>query len=252
VNDFKIVIPARYASSRFPAKPLVDLCGKPLLQHVYECACKTNADTVVIATDDERIASVAEQFGATVCMTSSDHASGTDRIVEVTQKMGWQDDDVVVNLQGDEPLTPEKIIMQVAENLHKNPEAVCATLSAALSSREEITNPNVVKVVSDINGFALYFSRADIPYDRDMTIPADDLSEYQRHIGIYAYRVSFLKEYASLPVCTLEKHEALEQLRILWNGKKIHVAEAVELPGHGVDTPDDLEQVKKIIESRSL
>jgi len=252
VNDFKIVIPARYASSRFPAKPLVDLCGKPLLQHVYDCACLTNADTVVIATDDDRIASVAEQFGATVCMTSGDHASGTDRIVEVAQKMGWQDDDVVVNLQGDEPLTPEKIIVQVAENLHKNPEAVCATLSAALSSREEITNPNVVKVVSDINGFALYFSRADIPYDRDMTIPVDDLSEYQRHIGIYAYRVGFLKEYASLPVCTLEKHEALEQLRILWNGKKIHVAEAIELPGHGVDTPEDLEQVKKIIESRSL
>lgn len=252
MNNFKIVIPARYASSRFPAKPLVDLCGKPLLQHVYECACKTGADTIVIATDDERIASVAEQFGATVCMTSADHVSGTDRIVEVAQKMGWKDDDVVVNLQGDEPLTPEKIIVQVAENLHKNPQAVCATLSASLTSRDEITNPNVVKVVSDINGFALYFSRASVPYDRDQTIPVDDLSEYQRHIGIYAYRVGFLKEYAQMPVCTLEKHEALEQLRILWNGKKIHVEEAVELPGHGVDTPEDLAQVKKIIESRSL
>ena len=251
MNDFKIVIPARYASSRFPAKPLVDLCGKPLLQHVYECACNTKADTVVIATDDERIASVAEQFGAEVCMTSPDHVSGTDRIVEVAEKMGWENADVVVNLQGDEPLTPEKIIIQVANNLHKNPDAVCATLSAALSSREEITNPNVVKVVTDINGFALYFSRASIPYDRDQTIPVDDLSEYQRHIGIYAYRVGFLKEYSELPVCTLEKHEALEQLRIVWNGKKIHVEEAVELPGHGVDTPEDLEQVKKIIESRS-
>lgn len=250
VSDFKIVIPARYASSRFPAKPLADLCGKPLLQHVYECAIKAGAETVVIATDDERIAEAAKSFDASVCMTSADHASGTDRIVEVAEKMGWQDDDVVVNLQGDEPLTPENIIKQVAQNLHDNPEAVCATLSAALTSREEITNPNVVKVVSDKNGFALYFSRADIPYDRDQTLPVDDLSEYQRHIGIYAYRVGFLKEYSKMPVCTLEKHEALEQLRILWNGKKIHVAEAIELPGHGVDTPEDLQQVKAIIESR--
>ncbi|MCK4709523.1 MAG: 3-deoxy-manno-octulosonate cytidylyltransferase [Gammaproteobacteria bacterium] len=252
MNDFKIVIPSRYASSRFPAKPLVDLCGKPLVQHVYDCACKTGADTVVIATDDKRIADVAEKFGANVCMTSANHASGTDRIVEVAEKMGWKDEDVVVNLQGDEPLTPEKIIVQVANNLYANPDAVCATLSAALSSRDEITNPNVVKVVADKNGFAMYFSRADIPYDRDQTIPVDDLSEYQRHIGIYAYRVGFLKEYTQMPVCTLEKHEALEQLRILWNGKKIHVAEAIELPGHGVDTPEDLEQVKAILEARNL
>lgn len=250
MTNFKIVIPARFASSRFPGKPLVDLCGKPLLQHVYDCACQAGADTVVIATDDPRIQQVAEQFGANVCMTSAEHASGTDRIVEVANTMGWQDDDVVVNLQGDEPLTPAKIILQVAQNLHANQEAVCATLSAGLTSRDEITNPNVVKVVADKNGYALYFSRAGIPYDRDKTIPADDLSEYQRHIGIYAYRVGFLKQYALMPVCTLEKHEALEQLRILWNGKKIHVAEAIELPGHGVDTPEDLAQVKAIIEAR--
>lgn len=252
MNDFKIVIPSRYASSRFPAKPLADLCGKPLVQHVYECACKAGAETVVIATDDSRIADVAESFGASVCMTAENHASGTDRIVEVADIMGWKDDDVVVNLQGDEPLTPGKIITQVARNLHANPEAVCATLSTALNSREEITNPNVVKVVSDKNGFAMYFSRADIPYDRDQTIPVDDISEYQRHIGIYAYRVGFLKEFAQMPVCTLERHEALEQLRILWNGMKIHIAEAVELPGHGVDTPEDLQQVKATIEARNL
>lgn len=251
MNDFRIVIPARYASSRFPAKPLADLCGKPLLQHVYECARNTAADSVVIATDDDRIAEVAEQFGASICMTSADHASGTDRIVEVAEKLGWNDDVVVVNLQGDEPLTPKEIIVQVAKNLHANPAAVCATLSAALTSRDEITNPNVVKVVSDKNGFALYFSRADIPYDRDQTIPVDDLSEYQRHIGIYAYRVGFLKKYAKMPVCTLEKHEALEQLRILWNGMKIHVQEAIALPGHGVDTPEDLEMVKAVIQARS-
>jgi len=251
VNDFKIVIPARYASSRFPAKPLADLCGKPLLQHVYECACNSGADTVIIATDDNRIAAVAEQFGAAVCMTSTDHASGTDRIVEVAEKLNWQDDVVVVNLQGDEPLTPKQIIVQVANNLHANPAAVCATLSAALTSRDDISNPNVVKVVADKNGFAMYFSRASIPYDRDQTIAADDLSEYQRHIGIYAYRVGFLKEYALMPVCSLEKHEALEQLRILWHGKKIHVQEAVALSGHGVDTPDDLQQVKAILEARS-
>lgn len=251
-NDFKIVIPARFASSRFPGKPLADLCGKSLLQHVYECALSTGAETVIVATDDDRIASAAKEFGAAVCMTASEHNSGTDRIVEVAEKMQWNNDDVVVNLQGDEPLTPANIITQVAENLHKNPQAVCATLSAALASREEITNPNVVKVVTDKNGFAMYFSRADIPYDRDQTIPVDDLSEYQRHIGIYAYRVGFLKQYSKMPVCTLEKHEALEQLRILWNGEKIHVAEAVELPGHGVDTPEDLEQVKQLLETRSL
>jgi len=251
MNDFKIVIPARFASSRFPGKPLVDLCGKPLVQHVYECAVSTGADTVIIATDDDRITEAAKDFGAPVCMTSANHNSGTDRIVEVAEKMSWKDDDVVVNLQGDEPLTPASVIKQVAENLHKNPSAVCSTLSAALASREEITNPNVVKVVSDINGFAMYFSRADIPYDRDQTVPVDDLSEYQRHIGIYAYRVAFLKRYASLPQCTLEKHEALEQLRILWNGEKIHVEEAVELPGHGVDTPEDLEQVKQLLETRA-
>jgi len=251
MNDFKIVIPARFASSRFPGKPLVDLCGKPIVQHVYKCAVSTGADIVIIATDDDRIAEAAKDFGARVCMTSANHNSGTDRIVEVAEKMGWQDDDVVVNLQGDEPLTPASIINQVAENLHKNPAAVCSTLSAALASRDEITNPNVVKVVSDINGFAMYFSRADIPYDRDQTVPVDDLSEYQRHIGIYAYRVGFLKRYASLPQCTLEKHEALEQLRILWNGEKIHIEEAVELPGHGVDTPEDLEQVKQLLETRA-
>lgn len=252
MNKFKIVIPARYASTRFPAKPLVDLCGKPLLQHVYECACETNADTVVIATDDKRIADVAESFGAVVCMTSDRHVSGTDRIAEVAEKMFWKDDDVVVNLQGDEPLTPKSIITQVADNLHQNPEAVCSTLSASLTTRDEVSNPNIVKVVSDINGFALYFSRASIPYDRDQVITDDDLSEYQRHIGIYAYRVGFLKQYSNLPVSKLEKYESLEQLRILSSGKKIHVAEAIELPGHGVDTPEDLAQVKQIIESRSL
>lgn len=248
MTNFKIVIPARFASSRFPGKPLEDLCGKPLVQHVYECAVSTGADTVIIATDDQRIAEVAESFSAPVCMTSDKHNSGTDRIVEVAEKMRWKDDDVVVNLQGDEPLTPASVIKQVAGNLYKNTQAVCATLSAALASREEISNPNVVKVVSDKNGYAMYFSRADIPYDRDQTVPVDDLSEYQRHIGIYAYRVGFLKRYHQMPLCTLEKHEALEQLRILWNGEKIHVEEAVELPGHGVDTPEDLEQVRQLIE----
>lgn len=252
MNNFKIVIPARYASTRFPAKALVDLCGKPLLQHVYECACKTGAETIIIATDDSRIESVARDFGADVCMTSENHVSGTDRIVEVAEKMGWHDSDIVVNLQGDEPLTPEKTIIQVANNLHNNPEAVCATLSASLTSKDDVTNTNVVKVVSDKNGFALYFSRASIPYDRDQVITDEDLAEYQRHIGIYAYRVDFLKQYSQLPVSRIEKYESLEQLRILWNGKKIHVEEAVELPGHGVDTPEDLIQVKKIIESRSL
>lgn len=249
VNDFKIVIPARYASTRFPAKPLVDLCGKPLLQHVHECALKSGAVEVVIATDDQRIFDAARKFGADVVMTSSDHQSGTDRIVEVAELHQWHDDEIVVNLQGDEPLTPAEVIQQVATNLYTHNQAVCATLSTPLTRLQEITDPNVVKVVTDAHGYALYFSRAPVPYDRDASISEAELHLYHRHLGIYAYKVGFLKSYASMRSCAIETIEKLEQLRILFHGEKIHVAEAVSLPGHGVDTPEDLEQVRQIMQS---
>lgn len=248
-TDFKVVIPARYGSTRFPGKPLADICGKPMLQRVYECAKKSNAGEVIIATDDERIQSVAEQFGADVCMTSSDHPTGTDRLAEVCLKYNWEIDDIVVNLQGDEPLTPVEILNQVAENLAQNKRAGIATLSTQIQSREEIEDPNIVKVVSDAEGYALYFSRAAIPFNRDAdTDESDDsFKHYHRHLGIYAYRVNFLHSYVNMDVCALESLEKLEQLRALYSGVAIHVEQACCLPGPGIDTPDDLKLISKLI-----
>lgn len=245
-EDFKIVIPARYDSSRFPGKPLADIHGKPMIQRVYEAAVDAGASEVVVATDSTLIGMAAEDFGATVCMTLEEHASGTDRLCEVVDKLGWPEETVVVNLQGDEPLTPPAIINQVAVNLIKNSSADCATLYTGLS-REEANDPNTVKVVADVNGFALYFSRSVIPYIRD---PDDDaVSEmmYKRHIGLYAYTVRLLKRFQTLQPCELEQAEKLEQLRLMWNGLRIHVAQASSIPGHGVDTPDDLERVRAAI-----
>ena len=164
---FKVVIPARYASSRFPGKPLADICGKPMLQHVYECAQNSGAEQVIVATDDSRIQAVAEKFGAEVCMTSTNHPTGTDRLAEVCLKYNWQIEDIVVNLQGDEPLTPVDILKQVATNLADHPRAGIATLSTQIKSLDEIKDPNVVKVVTDAEGYALYFSRAAIPFNRE-------------------------------------------------------------------------------------
>jgi 3-deoxy-manno-octulosonate cytidylyltransferase (CMP-KDO synthetase) len=245
-EDFKIVIPARYDSSRFPGKPLADIHGKPMIQRVYEAAVDAGAGEVVIATDSTLVGMAAEDFGATVCMTLEEHTSGTDRLCEVVDKLSWADDTVVVNLQGDEPLTPPAIINQVAVNLIKNNSADCATLYTGLS-REEANDPNIVKLVADANGFALYFSRSAIPFIRD---PDDDVvSEimYKRHIGLYAYKVSLLKKFQTLQPCELERAEKLEQLRLMWNGMKIHVAQASSIPGHGVDTPADLERVRAAI-----
>jgi 3-deoxy-manno-octulosonate cytidylyltransferase (CMP-KDO synthetase) len=241
-TEFKIVIPARYASSRFPGKPLADIGGKPMLQHVYECAQKSTAVQVVIATDDTRIQSVAQKFGAEVCMTSIDHATGTDRLAEVCVKYNWHSDDIVVNLQGDEPLTPVAILKQVAANLADHPCAGIATLSTPIASVAELNDANIVKVVRDAEGYALYFSRAAIPFNRDGE--HNDAAElpgyYHRHLGIYAYRVSFLHAYVNMPPCALEHSEKLEQLRALYNGVRIHVEPACCLPGPGIDTPEDL------------
>lgn len=246
---FSVVIPARFASSRFPGKPLADLCGIPMLQHVYQRACESEALRVVIATDDSRIAEVAEGFGAEVCMTRAEHPSGTDRLQEVVQQLGFYADDIVVNVQGDEPLIPPRIINQVAHNLMAMPEAGIATLSEPIESIESLNNPNVVKVVSDRMGMALYFSRATVPWPRDafqhgVTHAMPDQFAWQRHIGLYAYRVRLLNDFVTWPPAALEECECLEQLRALWNGVRIHVAPADEAPPAGVDTPEDLERVR--------
>ncbi len=251
--SFSVVIPARYASSRFPGKPLADLAGKPMLQHVYERACESEAVRVIIATDDERIAHVAQNFGAEVCMTSDDHPSGTDRLQEVVHKLGFYADDIVVNVQGDEPLIPPRIINQVAHNLMALPMAGIATLSEPIETVDALVNPNVVKVVTDHQGMALYFSRAPIPWPRDSFMSEVGRStmpegfSWQRHIGLYAYRVKLLNDFVRWLPAPLEQTECLEQLRALWNGVGIHVDEADETPPAGVDTPEDLERIRQLL-----
>ena len=245
--DYNIVIPARYASSRFPGKPLIEINGKSMLEHVYRVATKSDASKVVIATDDQRIIDTASQFCDHVLMTSDQHQSGTDRLAEVCDIMQWQESDIVVNLQGDEPLTPPELLHQVAENLHKYPDASIATLTTPIADKSDINDPNIVKLVSDINGYALYFSRAMIPFQRDIEDDVDYNKHYQRHLGIYAYRVSFLNAYSQMPQCELETIEKLEQLRAMYHGHKIHTQQAVKLPGPGIDTPEDLQKVNALL-----
>ncbi len=251
MTDFNVVIPARYASTRLPAKPLMDIVGKPMVVHVYERALLSKAKTVVVATDDERIVQALKPYGAKVVMTAASHPSGTDRLQEVAAKMGWADDEIIVNVQGDEPLIPPEVINQVAANLANNRQAGIATLAEAIENIEQLTNPNLVKLVRDANNMAMYFSRAPMPWARDAfaqgikELPVKDL--YWRHLGIYAYRVSFLNDYVKWPPAVLEQVEALEQLRALYYGVKIHVDKAcVSLPA-GVDTPEDLERVRAIV-----
>jgi len=247
---FSVVIPARYASTRFPGKPLADIAGRPMIQHVYERALLSEAERVIVATDDQRIADVATGFGAEVCMTRADHPSGTDRLQEVVHKLGFYADDIVVNVQGDEPLIPPRVINQVAHNLKAESGAGIATLSEPITDIESLLNPNVVKVVSDTRGMALYFSRAPIPWPRDAFAkdPTAMPSGYswQRHIGIYAYRVKMLNEFVRWEPAPIEETECLEQLRAMWNGAKIHVDVADELPPAGVDTPEDLERLRAL------
>ncbi len=248
--SFTVVIPARYHSSRLPGKPLVDIGGKPMIQWVYEQSLKSGAERVIIATDDARIEAKAKAFGALVCMTSDKHESGTERLAEVVEKMAIEQDHIIVNVQGDEPLIPPAIIRQVADNLANNSQAPMATLAVEISDESEVFNPNAVKVVTDANGFALYFSRATIPWDRDNFGTAGSkgiLQPLLRHIGIYAYRAGFINTYINWQPSTLEKIECLEQLRVLWYGEKIHVDVALESPPAGVDTPQDLETVRRLI-----
>jgi 3-deoxy-manno-octulosonate cytidylyltransferase (CMP-KDO synthetase) len=236
--SFKVVIPARYASTRFPGKVLADIKGKPMIQHVHERALSSGATEVWIATDEAKVADVALAFGARVCMTAATHQSGSDRIAEVIETLGWRDDDIIVNVQGDEPLLPPENIYQVAENIEKHRVSM-ATLATPLGSETLLQSPDVVKVVFDHQGFALYFSRTPIPHDRD----GDNKAGYWRHIGLYAYRAAFLKDFTGKAQAPLELTEKLEQLRVLWYGERIHVDIARITPGPGVDTPADLERL---------
>jgi 3-deoxy-manno-octulosonate cytidylyltransferase (CMP-KDO synthetase) len=243
-----VIIPARYESTRLPGKALADIHGKPLIQWVYELACRSRAERVLIATDDERIRRAADGFGAEVCMTSSSHQSGTDRIAEVVRTLDIDDEELIVNLQGDEPLMPPTLIDQVAETLLSHDQAVMATAAHGIRAAKDYLDPNVVKVVTDAQGYALYFSRAAIPWHRDaMSAGAPPAIPGQRHIGLYVSRAGFVRTYTSWSPCPLEQAEALEQLRILWHGERIAVCEAHEEPGPGVDTPADLERARNLL-----
>lgn len=241
---FKIVIPARYASARLPGKPLLDIAGKPMVVRVAEQSLKSNADEVVIATDFEKIQKAAESHQIKAVMTRIDHASGTDRIAEVVDKMGWDDDAIVVNVQGDEPLIDPKLINEVALTLAHDRVAVMATACHPIHDEAALLNPNIVKVVMNADGQALYFSRAPIPYPRDGA--HKQAIQAHRHIGIYAYRVGFLKQYADLAPSDLEKIESLEQLRVLYHGYKIAVTVTDNAPASGVDTQEDLDYVRNV------
>lgn len=245
--NYRIIIPARYSSTRLPGKPLREIVGQSMIERVWRQAVQSRAEQVVIATDDDRIAEAARNFGAEVVMTRSDHPSGTDRLQEVAEILGWNAETIVVNVQGDEPLIPVAVIEQVAENLADEPTAGVATLCEPIVDVDTFTNPNVVKVVAASSGLAHYFSRAPIPWPRDaFAQPQKQLPvglPVARHIGIYAYRVSALNAYVTWPPAPLECFESLEQLRFLAHGVPIHVASAcAQVPG-GVDTQSDLDAV---------
>lgn len=245
-----MVIPARFASTRLPGKPLLDIAGKPMVVHVADRAKSSGAVKTIVATDDVRIMKAVNQHGHAATLTRADHVSGTDRIAEVALQEGWQDDAIVVNVQGDEPLIETSLIVEVAVTLANNKEAVMATACHSIHTKSDFINPNIVKVVLDKQGNALYFSRAPIPYPRD-TFTSDselpsDMPVY-RHIGIYAYRTKFLKQYAHIPPAAIEKYESLEQLRVLYQGYKIAVAISENAPATGVDTEADLAYVRSVM-----
>lgn len=250
----RVVIPARYASTRLPGKPLVDIAGMPMIVRVAAGAGRAHADGVWVATDDERIAAAVRQHGFSAVMTSPHHASGTDRIAEVADRLNWSDADIVVNVQGDEPLLDPVLIEAVAMALRDDPDAAMATAAHPLTAAADFFNPNVVKVVCDLRGRALYFSRAPIPWDRDRfaqardALPADFPA--QRHIGLYAYRVGFLRRFAQLAPSPLERHESLEQLRALWHGYPIQVVSIDHPPAPGVDTVEDLQRVRELFDAK--
>jgi 3-deoxy-manno-octulosonate cytidylyltransferase (CMP-KDO synthetase) len=251
---FRVVIPARYASTRLPGKVLLPIAGRPMLQWVHERAAATGAAQVIVATDDARIAAAARGFGAEVEMTSATHESGSDRIAEVARRRGWSADELVVNLQGDEPLMPPGLVRQVAALLARHPGAEMATLATPIGELAAFLDPNVVKVVCDAAGRALYFSRAPIPWPRDGA--ATGLASQsrhdgaRRHVGLYAYRVRALLRLAALPPAALEQTERLEQLRALQAGFDIRVEDCSEPPGPDVNTAADLERAAAALAAR--
>jgi len=245
---FKAVVPARYASTRLPAKPLLDLGGKPMVARVAECAVRSGADEVWVATDHADVVSAAQEHGLSVLLTRADHPTGTDRLAEVVEQRGWGDDTIVVNVQGDEPLIDPELIAQTARQLAES-GADIATVAHPIDNPADFFAPNVVKVVCKDNGDAMYFSRAPIPFARDHFAQSKDslpagLPAY-RHIGLYAYRASFLRAYASLARSPVEGFEALEQLRALWHGYRISVVVSNHLPMPGVDTPEDAARMQE-------
>jgi len=252
--SFVVVIPARFESSRLPGKVLADISGKPMIQWVVEKAQQSGASQVIVATDNEEVAKVVTAFGGEVCKTRADHQSGTERLAEVMEIYDFDNDQVIVNVQGDEPFIPAENIAQVARNLANQQrtnqqQARMATLAVHIHDVEEAFNPNAVKVLTDKHGYAMYFSRSTIPYDRSRFLNEDNVASigdfYLRHIGIYAYRAGFIKDYVQWPTSQLEQIESLEQLRVLWQGEKIHVAVAkTRLEVEGVDTPEDLEKAR--------
>ena len=249
---FKVVIPARYASTRLPGKPLLPLSGKAMILHVCARADKAGADEIIVATDNRKIANVVNDAGFRAVMTREDHNSGTERIAEVADICAWDDDQIIVNLQGDEPLIPPQYISEVARALAAQQLAGIATLAAAIQDSEEIFNTNAVKVVLNKLGYALYFSRAPIPWDRDAFNQENNLTlsekmPYLRHIGLYAYTVGFVKRYISWSASPLETVEMLEQLRILWQGESVLVVKVQKMPEAGVDTAEDLQRVERAL-----
>ncbi len=245
-TQFHIIIPARYHSSRLPGKPLLDIAGKPMIQHVVEQCAQCGAASVTVATDDSRIETAVTRFGGQVVMTSEQHASGTDRVAEAASKLRLEEDEIIVNVQGDEPDMPPALVKQVAQALDADSVAKSCTASTPLDSAAQLHDPSVVKVVTDQSGYALYFSRAPVPWSRqEQQIGEGPALSASRHLGIYAYRAGYIREFAGRPVCQLEQLEKLEQLRTLWYGEKILCVEALETPGPGIDTPQDLERARQ-------
>ncbi len=251
--SFRVIIPARYQSTRLPAKVLADISGKPMIRHVYERALASGADDIIIATDDQRVADVAKSFDANVCMTSPDHQSGTERLSEVVGSLGIEDEEIIVCLQGDEPLIPPDVIRKVAEDLEEHDNVKVASVCVPLVDVEDLFRPNVTKVVMNRRNYALYFSRAPIPYGRDTFKDKSKIKLnglHFRHIGIYAYRAGFLQEYIAWDPCPAEPLENLEQLRVLWHGGRIHmIVHKGQIPA-GIDTPEDLERVRAYLKSK--
>lgn len=245
MTGFTVIIPARYGSSRFPGKPLAELAGEPMIRHVHRRAVESGAERVIVATDDQRISAACKEFGAECILTSGDHRSGTDRLAEVVTTLGMDDASIIVNLQGDEPVMPPAFIRTVADSLHRHADAGMATLVTAIEDGEQLHDPNVVKVIRDVFGRALYFSRAPIPWHREGGgRPRGRLTGCWRHLGIYAYRVRLLRQYPALDSPMVEQWESLEQLRALWHGVTIMAEEVSGDTGPGVDVPDDLALVE--------